>query len=52
MKCPDCNYDKDIRREYLTEADGSTLVYYRCKDCAYMWDFGEFENCRVIDNER
>ena len=38
MECPACGYKKEIRKDYQTEPDGSILVYYRCKDCAYMWD--------------
>jgi len=51
MKCPECDYDKDIRRDLCKELNGSNLVYYRCKSCGYMWDNGEHNN-KVINNER
>lgn len=39
--CPECSYTKDIRREYIFEADESLLYYYRCKWCGFHWDEGE-----------
>jgi len=43
IKCPFCGYSKEIRRDICKEADGTKLIYYRCKSCGFHWDKGERE---------
>lgn len=38
MKCPECDYEEDIRREKHTESDETIIFYYRCKDCGFQWE--------------
>ena len=39
IKCPQCGYSKDIRKDIVD----NKLIYYRCKDCGFQWDKGEYK---------
>ena len=41
LKCPSCKSTKEIRQESCVEPNGEELIYYRCKECSWMWDNGE-----------
>ena len=41
-KCPDCGYNIEVRKGTVNDGDGKHLYVYRCKECGYMWDDGEY----------
>ena len=43
-KCEMCNESENASTEWQVESSADVIIYYRCKNCGYMWDKENMKN--------